>query len=209
MERQEGGAGTSGSCQGMGRSPIVLAGRRSRCKVAARNVRMPAGMRTSWQGGRERKAKRKAPAAQGTAWSGKREVQEPQVPARVWGGAPSFVQGGEAAVSCNAQCSHARRHADELAGRGKRNARPLLLKERHGAARGRCRNLRFLLSAEEERNQQPKQRPRSAVRNERQAEGAAATIENRGGRNFIALTKQRSCRKTVVLNDCCGCVNAK
>ena len=81
MERQEGGAGTSGSCQGMGRSPIVLAGRRSRRKVAARNVRMPAGMRTSWQGGRERKAKRKAPAAQGTAWSGKREVQEPQVPA--------------------------------------------------------------------------------------------------------------------------------
>ena len=80
---------------------------------------------------------------------------------------------------------------------------------KHGAARGRHRNLRLLPSAEEERNQQPKQRPRSAVRNERQAEGAAATIENRGGWNFIALTKQRSCRKTVVLNDCCGCVNAK
>ena len=89
MERQEGGAGTSGSCQGMGRSPIVLAERQSRRKVAARNVRMPAGMRTSWQGGRERKMRRKALVPEG----------------------------------------------------------------KHGAARGRCRNLRFLLSAAEERNQ--------------------------------------------------------
>ena len=80
---------------------------------------------------------------------------------------------------------------------------------KHGAARGRHRNLRLLPSAEEERNQQPKQRPRSAVRNERQAEGAAATIENRGGWNFIALTEQRSRRKTAALNDCGECVNAK
>ena len=80
---------------------------------------------------------------------------------------------------------------------------------KHGAARGRHRNLRLLPSAEEERNQQPKRRPGGAVRNEGQAEGAAATIENRGERNFIALTEQRSRRKTAALNDCGECVNAK
>ena len=106
---------------------------------------MPAGMRTSWQGGEEREKRRKALVPEG----------------------------------------------------------------KHGAARGRYRNLRFLLSAAEERNQQPKQRPRSVVRNERQAEGADATIENRGGWNFIALTEQRSRRKTAALNDCGECVNAK
>ena len=105
-------------------------------------------------------------------------------------------------------CPQACGRAGRAARRGKRNARPLLLKERHGAARGRYRNLRFLLSAAEERNQQPKRRPRGAVRKERKAEGAAATIENRGGRNPIVLTGRRSrCKLQRAMSACpqaCG-----